>query len=80
MIICESCKQQFNIYDDFQIHCDNTGHTMFIEVDETESEKTIKLISKAIDDLVKKGHYRYDNDENGNLVIKRNYKHYDKKD
>ena len=73
MIICESCKQQFNIYDDFQIHFDKTGHAKFIEVEQTESEKIIKLISKAIDNLVKKGLYRYDNDENGKLVIKRNY-------
>ena len=72
MIICGSCKQQFPIQEDFQIHYDKTGHEKFMEVDKTESENVAKLVAKAIDDLVKKGDYRYDNDENGNLVIKRN--------
>ena len=42
-----------------------------MEIDKTEYEKSARLVAKAIDDLVKKGDYRYDNDENGNLVIKR---------
>ena len=72
MLICESCNQQFNIYEDFQIHYDKTGHEKFMEIDKTESEKIAKLVAKAIDDLVKKGDYRYDNDKNGNLMIRRN--------
>ncbi len=75
MIICESCKQKFKIHDDFKIHYEKTGHDKFIEVDKTDFDKTMDSLSKAIDDLVKKGDYRYDNDEKGNLVIKRNNKY-----
>ena len=71
MLICESCKQQFKIYEDFDIHYEKTGHEKFIEVDKNRWDKDEKHIIQAIDDLVKKGFYQYGNDENGNLVIER---------
>ena len=71
MFICDTCKEQFNIFEDFHIHYEKTGHEKFLEMDKMEWEKSAKLISKIIDELVRKGEYQYDNDENGRLMITR---------